>query len=68
MVAAQEPTVFQALGHEEDQDWALGLERERGLARAPQRARAEPVCWEFGQGVQDALVADEEREERGSPQ
>ena len=67
-MAAQEPTVFLALGHEADPEWALSPERERGLARAPQRARVEQAYWEFGQGAQDARVADEEREERGLQQ
>lgn len=68
MVAAREPTVFLALGREEDPDSALGLERERGLARELQRAEVEPACWEFAQGVQDAQVAVDEQAARGSPQ
>ena len=59
---------FLVLGHEADPDWALGLERERGLARALQRAGVEQVCWAFAQGVQDALVTVDEQAARGSPQ
>ena len=67
MAAAREPTVFLALGHEEDPDWALGLERERALELGPQQAGAEQACWEFAPGVQDARAA-EEQAARSSPQ
>ena len=65
-MAAREPTVFQALGHEEDPEWALGPERERGLARELPRVRAEAeqAYWEF---AQDERVADESAG-RSSPQ
>ena len=66
--AARERTVFLALGHEEDPDWELVLEPERGLARALQRAEVAQACWEFAQGVQDALVGVNEQAARGSPQ
>ena len=62
-MAAREPTVFRALGHEEDPEWALGLERARRLARELERGRGrvEQACWEFAQGAQDALVGGDER-------
>jgi len=68
-VAARERKAFLALGHEEDPDWGLGLERERGLARALQRVRVvEQACWEFAQSVRDALVGVDEPAARGYPQ
>ena len=48
---APEPRAFLALGHEEDPDWALGLERARGPARELRQAGAKRACWEFLPGV-----------------
>ena len=68
-MAARERTVFLGLGHEEGPGWALVLELARGLARALQRGRVvEQACWEFAQGVRDALVGVDEPAARGYPQ
>lgn len=40
-MAAWAQKAFLALGHEEDPDWALHLERVRGLEPELQQARAE---------------------------
>ena len=53
---APEPRAFLALGHEEDPDWALGLERARGPARELRQAGAKRACWEFLPGVAGARV------------
>jgi hypothetical protein len=67
-VAAWEQKAFLALGHEEDPDWALHLERVRGLEPELQQARAEQASWEFALAVQDVRAAEEEQAAPGSPQ